>query len=302
MSLKITKHQEIPAETVRVTQAAFPRGNTYTILRDELGSIFDDEQFADLYPSRGQPGLAPWRLAFITIMQFMENLSDRQAADAVRARIDWKYVLGLELTDEGFDYSVLSEFRSRLLEGEAEQKLIDEILHRLQEKGLLKSARQRTDSTHVIAAVRNLNRLETVGETLRATLNSLATLDPEWLRQQVNPDWFERYGTRMDAYRLPKKKAEQQTLAETIGQDGLDLLAAIAAPQAPDWLQEVPAVKHLRQVWEHQYEQLEEEGLRWRKASEGPAAAERTNSPYDTIPKPSTVSSGQHTGSDTRCT
>jgi len=137
MSLKITKQQEIPAETVRVTQAAFPRGNTYTILRDEFGSIFDDEQFTDLYPSRGQPGLAPWRLAFVTIMQFMENLSDRQAAEAVRARIDWKYVLGLELTDEGFHYSVLSEFRSRLLEGEAEQKLLDEILHRLKEKGLL---------------------------------------------------------------------------------------------------------------------------------------------------------------------
>jgi transposase len=285
MSLKITKHQEIPAETVRVTQAAFPKGNTYTILRDELGSIFDDEQFTDLYPSRGQPGLAPWHLAFVTIMQFMENLSDRQTAEAVRARIDWKYVLGLELTDEGFHYSVLSEFRSRLLEGKAEQKLLDKILSQLQEKGLLKTARQRTDSTHVIAAVRNLNRLETVGETLRATLNSLATLDPEWLRQQVNPDWFERYGTRMDAYRLPKKKAEQQTLAETIGQDGFDLLAAINAPQAPDWLQEVPAVKHLRQVWKHQYEQLEEKGLRWRKASEGPPAAERTNSPYDTEAK-----------------
>lgn len=281
MSLKITKQQKIPVETVRVTQAAFPRGNTYTILRDELGSIFDDKQFADLYPSRGQPGLAPWRLAFVTIMQFMENLSDRQAADAVRARIDWKYVLGLELTDEGFHYSVLSEFRSRLLEGEAEQKLIDEILRRLQEKGLLKAAQQRTDSTHIIAAVRNLNRLETVGETLRATLNSLATLAPEWLRQQVNPDWFERYGTRMDAYRLPKKKVEQQTLAEMIGQDGFDLLAIIDAPQAPDWLQEVPSVKHLRQVWEHQYEQLEEKGLCWRKASEGPPAAERSNSPYD---------------------
>jgi len=250
-----------------------------------LGSIFDDEQFTNLYPSRGQPGLAPWRLAFTTIMQFMENLSDRQAADAVRARIDWKYVLGLELTDEGFHYSVLSEFRSRLLEGKAEQKLIDEILRRLQEKGLLKAARQRTDSTHVIAAVRNLNRLETVGETMRSTLNSLATLDPEWLRQQANPDWFERYGTRMDAYRLPKKKAEQQTLAETIGQDGFDLLAAIDAPQAPDWLHEVPAVKHLRQVWKHQYEQSEDKGLRWRKASEGPPAAERTNSPYDTEAK-----------------
>ena len=135
MSLKITKPEEIPAETIRVVRAAFPKGNTYTLIRDELGSIFRDEQFADLYPVRGQPGLAPWRLALVTIMQYMENLSDRQAAEAVRARIDWKYVLGLELSDEGFHYSVLSEFRSRLIAGGAEQKLLDEVLAQLQEKG-----------------------------------------------------------------------------------------------------------------------------------------------------------------------
>jgi len=281
MSLKITKPQEIPTETIRVVQAAFPKGNTYTIIRDELGSIFRDAQFADLYPSRGQPGLAPWRLALVTIMQFMENLSDRQAAEAVRARIDWKYVLGLELTDEGFHYSVLSEFRSRLIAGEAEQKLLDEVLSQLQEKGLLKSRQQRTDATHVIAAVRSLSRLETVGETLRAALNSIAKLDPEWLRAQANPDWYERYGTRIESYRLPKKKAEQQRLVETIGQDGLELLNAIDASQTPDWMKEVPAVKHLRQVWEQQYEQIEDGRLRWRKAETGPPAAERSNSPYD---------------------
>lgn len=284
MSIKITKQQEIPAETVRVAQAAFPKGNTYMIIRDELGNIFADEQFAELYSTRGQPGLVPWRLALVTVMQFMENLSDRQAAEAVRARIDWKYALGLELTDKGFHYSVLSEFRGRLVEGKAEQKLLDEILCRLQEKKLLKTAQQRTDSTHVIAAVRNMNRLETVGETLRMTLNSLAVLDPEWLRQQVKPEWYERYGARMDAYRLPKKKQEQEALAKIIGRDGLDLLSAIDARQSPDWLQEVPAVKHLRQVWEHQYETTET-GIRWRKASQGPSAAERSNSPYDTEAK-----------------
>jgi len=285
MSLKITTQTDVPVETGRVAKAVFPKGNEYTILRDELGSIFTDEHFAELYPSRGQPGMAPWRLALVTVLQFMENLSDRQAANAVRARIDWKYLLGLELTDKGFHYSVLSEFRDRLLDGESEQKLLDKILRRLQERGLLKTAQQRTDSTHIFAAVRNLNRLETVGETLRATLNSLATLDPEWLRKLVSSDWFERYGTRMDAYRLPKKKTEQLRLAEIIGQDGLDLLAAIDAPQTPDWLQKVPAVKHLREVWKHQYEQSEDKGLRWRKASEGPPAAERTNSPYDTEAK-----------------
>lgn len=281
MSLKMTETQKIPAETARVVKAAFPQGNTYTVLRDELGSIFTDSHFAELYPSLGQPGVTPWRLALVTIMQFMENLSDRQAADAVRARIDWKYVLGLELTDAGFNYSVLSEFRDRLIAGEAGQKLLDEILSLLQEKDLLKTRQQRTDSTYVLAAVRQLNRLETVGETIRATLNRLAALDPEWLRDQVNPEWFDRYGARVEAYRLPKKKTEQKRLAEVIGRDGFDLLAAVDSPQAPAWLPEVPAVHHLRQVWEHQYERLENGEVRWRKAADGPAAAERSNSPYD---------------------
>jgi transposase len=105
-------------------------------------------------------------------MQFAEGLSDRQAADAVRARIDWKYALGLELTDVGFDGSVFSEFRTRLVAGGAEQVLFETMVTCLQEKGLLKKRGQmRTDSTHILAAVRVLNRLECVGETLRQALN-----------------------------------------------------------------------------------------------------------------------------------
>jgi transposase len=81
-------------------------------VRDELGAIFEDEDFAHLFPSRGRPAMPPWRLALLTIMQFAEGLSDRQAVDAVRARIDWKYALSLELADSGFYASVLCEFRS----------------------------------------------------------------------------------------------------------------------------------------------------------------------------------------------
>lgn len=281
MSLKKTKPENIPTETNRVVKAVLPKGNEYTIIRDELGHIFTDEHFEKLYPTRGQPGLAPWRLALITIMQFMENLSDRQTADAVRTRIDWKYLLGLELTDQGFHYSVLSEFRGRLIEGEAEQIILDEILHQVKEKGLLKTTKQRTDSTHVLAAVRDLNRLETVGETLRSTLNDLAVLAPEWLQKHTNPEWFERYGMRMEAYRLPKKDSEQQQLAKIIGQDGYDLIAAIQKQETPEWIREVPSVKHLCKVWEHQYEYGENEEVCWRKASEGPPVSERSNSPYD---------------------
>ena len=179
MSLKITNPDEIPAETVRVVKAVFPKGNTYTLIRDELGSIFRDEQFVDLYPTRGQPGLAPWRLALVTIMQYMENLSDRQAVEAVRARIDWKYVLGLELTDPGFHYSVLSEFRTRLVTEERNQVLFERRLVLCDELGLLKrKTKQRTDSTRNLAAVRALSLLELVGKTMRSTLNELAILAP----------------------------------------------------------------------------------------------------------------------------
>src|SRR5512143_3986253 len=104
----------IPEETQRVVRAAFPRGNGYLRVIDALGALYRDEQFADLFPPRGQPALSPARLALATVLQFAEGLSDRQAADAVRGRIDWKYVLGLELTDPGFNFSVLSEFRTRL--------------------------------------------------------------------------------------------------------------------------------------------------------------------------------------------
>ena len=161
----------------------FPDGNPYLRLRDQLGTIFTDAQFAPLFAPCGQPAECPWRLALVTLLQFAENLSDRRAADAVRSRIDWKYLLGLELTDPGFDASVLSEFRGRLVAGGAEEHLLDTLLALCREQKLLSArGRQRTDSTHVLGAVRSLNRLECVTETLRAALNALASAAPEWLR------------------------------------------------------------------------------------------------------------------------
>src|SRR5712691_9504317 len=183
MSMRPHAIAPIPEETVRVARAAFPKGNPYLTLRDELGTIFQDEDFAALFPMQGQPGLPPWRLALVTLMQFRENLADRQAAEAVRARIDWKYLLGLELTDPGFNFSVLSEFRDRLLAGHAEECLLDQLLERCRIMGWLQTrGPQRTDSTHGLAAIRVLNRLELVAEPLRATLNAVATVTPEWLQ------------------------------------------------------------------------------------------------------------------------
>src|SRR6195952_5403244 len=162
----------VPENTARVAQIAFRRGNSDLLLRPRHGPILADNEFADLYPKRGQPAYAPWRLALVTLLQFREGLSDRQAAEAVRARIDWKYLLALDLADPGFDHSLLCEFRGRLLGGDAAERLLARVLDAAREDGLLEArGRQRTDGTHVLAAIRNLNRLELLAETLRATLN-----------------------------------------------------------------------------------------------------------------------------------
>ena len=128
MSLPEQAIDPVPEDTAQVARKAFPKGNLYIQMRDGLGTIYTDEVFADLYPQDGQPAVRPWRLALVTIMQFAENLTDRQAAEAVRDRIAWKYALSLCLCDAGFDYSVLYEFRQRLLDHEAGQRLLDVML------------------------------------------------------------------------------------------------------------------------------------------------------------------------------
>src|SRR5689334_24110293 len=254
MSLKPTPIQPVPEATARVARGAFRKGNPLLKLRDELGVIFRDEDFADLFPELGQPGLPPWRLALVTVLQFRENLPDRQAAEAVRARIDWKHLLGLELDDPGFDHSVLCEFRARLLEGGAEERLLHKLLEACQARGLLKArGRQRSDTTHVLAAIRTLNRLELVGETLRAALNELATVAPDWLRAAAPKAWYERYALRVEDGRLPRSAAEREAYARTVGEDGFALLDRLDEPTTPEELRGLPKVLILRQVWERHF-------------------------------------------------
>jgi transposase len=226
MSLRAPIVYCIPSETARVAHAAFPNGNPYLRMRDALGPIYLNPEFAALFPKAGQPAEAPAQLALVLIMQFAEGLSDRQAADAVRSRLDWKYALALDLTDSGFDASVLSEFRSRLLAGKAEAQLFDTMVALLRDQGLLKAGgRQRTDATHVLAAIQVLNRLECIGETLRHALNILAVVAPAWLRSWVPGSWFDRYGRRFEEYRLPPGKPQRYALAEEIGADGVQFAA-----------------------------------------------------------------------------
>lgn len=305
MSLRPQPIAAVPEDTTRVARAAFPHGNPYLTFRDALGTIFQDTDFAALFPLEGQPGLPPWRLALVTILQFRENLADRQAAEAVRARIDWKYLLGLELTDPGFDFSVLSEFRDRLLDGRAEALLLDTLLERCRALGLLKArGQQRTDSTHVLAAIRVMNRLELVAETLRAALNDLATIAPTWLQHMVPPEWYERYGKRIEDMHLPREPAKREAYAQTVGEDGFTLLDAVDAAEAPPDLRALPSLDTLRRTWHRHYERTSDDAA---GDGEPPAAVcgsglvatcrqlpKGSNRP--TTPRPATATSGIRSG------
>ena len=272
----------IPAVTAQVAHAAFRTPNVYMVMRDQLGVLYHDSEFAPLFSSaRGRPAESPGQLALVTVMQFAEGLTDRQAAEAVRGRIDWKYALGLELTDEGFDYSLLTDFREHLLTTATLQRLLDDMLERFKALGLLKArTKQRTDSTHVLAAVRRLNRLEMVGETLRAALNDLAEVAPQWLAQQVPADWHPRYDKRFEQYRLPKTDSERTELANTLGVDGQTLLTAVYGADTPLAVRHCPTVEILRQVWVQQYE-VRDGRLQWRAATDLPPASLLIQSPYD---------------------
>ncbi|MCQ3933175.1 MAG: IS1182 family transposase [Chloroflexi bacterium] len=282
MSLHAQTIAPIPDLTAQVARAAFRKGNGYMQMRDVLGTFFTDDQFTDLYPADGQPAYAPWRLALVSVMQFAENLTDRQAADAVRSRIDWKYALSLELTDEGFDFSVLSEFRQRLIDHAAGERLLNEMLAQFSQAGLLSAGgKQRTDSTHVLASVRALNRLELVGRTLQVALDALAEVAAAWLQGWVAPAWFTRYSKLLTEFRLPQKKAERDALAVQIGWDGLTLLERVYYdPTTPAFIRELPAIETLRHIWLQQYV-LIEDTLRWREREEMPPAARLLQSPFD---------------------
>jgi transposase len=285
MSMQPRPWPDVPADTARVARAAFRKGTLAIRARDQLGAWCDDGAFCGAYGVRGAPGISPAQLAMVTVLQFTENLTDRQAADAVRGRLDWKYCLGLALEDEGFDFSVLSEFRSRLVAAGAGRSLLDLLLDKLKEQGLVKAGgRQRTDSTHVLGRIRDLNRLELAGETLRAALEAVAAAAPGWLAGVIDPSWQQAYGQRIGSFRLPSSQARRQELAVQYGRDGYRLLAAARAPGAPGWLRELPAMETLRRVWVQQY--YREDGgtvIRREATRQGlPPGRSAIVSPYDT--------------------
>jgi transposase len=260
------------------------------VVRDRLGELFADEEFGGAFGVRGRPGWSPGRLALITVLQMAENLTDRQAAEAVRDKLSWKYALGLELTDTGFDASVLSEFRARVIAHGLEERVLDLLLARLIGEGLLAAGgKQRTDATHVVAAVRDLSRLELAGESVRACLEALAMAAPDWVRQRLDvPVLDRRYGQRVHEWRLPSSQAARTELANVYGRDGFALLTAVYDAASPSWLARLPAVEVLRVVLLQNYvRERDEHGrevVRRRESTvDGlPPGRQRIASPYDT--------------------
>jgi transposase len=281
---------QVPEQTVLVARAAFPKGSLAMSVRDELVEVFADDQFSEAFGSRGAPAESPGALALVTVLQHVENLTDRQAGLMVARGIDWKYALGLELGDPGFDHSVLSKFRARLVAHGLEQRVFEKMLEVLAAKGLIGAGgKQRSDSTHVLSAVRDLNRLELAGESVRACLEALAAAAPDWLAQVIDvSEWTTRYGARVDSWRLPTSKTKRERLATVYGSDAVALLRAVHAEHSPFWLCELPAVEVLRTVliqnyYLHTNARGREVITRRESDNQGlPPAHRRVSSPYDT--------------------
>jgi transposase len=289
MSMHPVSWREVPAETAAVARAAFPKGTLAIRLRDMLGPVFEDEHYIGAFGVRGRPGISPGQLMLVTVLQFVEDLTDREAAAAVAGRIDWKYALGLPLAHPGFDFSVLSQFRTRLVEHDLARAGFDAVLARCRESGLVKArGKQRTDSTHVISAVRDLNRSELAGESVRALVEVLAQVAPAWLAQVIDvSEWSRRYGMRVASWSGPATRSARQELTRQFGRDGHLLLGAIGGPGAPPWLRELPQVEMLRVVLVQNFlVEWHDDGrqeVRRREKEDGlPPGRSRLASPYDT--------------------
>jgi transposase len=263
-------------------------------IRDRMGGGWlKDEDFAAAFGARGRPGYSPLMLALVTVLQYAEDLTDRETAGKARDSLAWRYLLGLKRGDQGFDRSVLSEFRTKVAEAGLERFAFDALLEWLKKEGLVKAGgKQRTDSTGVMAAVAALNRLELAGESVRAAIEALAAAHPAWTESVLDAGWMRRYGTPVTSWRPPMTQKKRDELAVAYAEDGYALLGAVDDPASPHWLKEVPAVGILRTVLLQNYAVVAgEDGAevvrrREKRAPEGgdglPPGDMRIASPYDT--------------------
>jgi transposase len=242
----------MPADIATLGQKLLAPTNPYRVLGEQLADILQDAQFAELYQERGRAAISPGLLALVTLFQFLEDLPDRAAAEAVVVRLDWKYALHLPLEDAGFDFTCLCYFRRRLLAHGQERLVFEEILRKIEALGLVKKrGKQRTDSLAVLGAVRALSVLELVSDTHRLAVRALGQAAPEWVAQERPARFVTEYAARRSDYRL--SPAERQAALGQVGRDGVWLQERLAAT-APAAVQALAAVVVLRTVWTQRYE------------------------------------------------
>ena len=262
MCLKPRPLPPIPEETREIGERLFDKTTLPRQLGDEYSDVLPDEEFRSMYSNLGQPAYSPARLTVVSLLQANEHLPDRAAAYMVRARMDWKYALHLPLNDLGFDPSILCEYRERVIRNERERMVFDRFLERLQENGWLKGRKkQRTDSLAIFGAIRELNRLELVMETLRLALEGIVQCEPEWFAEHVPDAWVDRYAEWTQAERIVKERgakgaAKTQALLIRTGRDGFTLLDALAAESTPADLWELESVTVMETVWLQQYQRV----------------------------------------------
>src|SRR5579859_5889418 len=244
----------VPTETLRVTRAAFPKGNLCMQIRDVLEVVSTDTRFGPLFLWRGRHAEAPWRLALVMLLQFSEGLSDRQAAEAVRSRIDWKYLLSLDLADPGFNAALLSYFTANLNPQTLEQHFLDALLTACQLRNLPGGSRRRgLESRRLITEARFVNRLDRISETFRGALRAVTLASPDWIAGWAPVEWHLRYGPLARAVLPPTGRLARRTFIETVQTDGQCLLDALGSPDAPLGLMELEVVQLLGRLWAREF-------------------------------------------------
>jgi transposase len=262
MSIRSSVLPPLPWDTARAAEAAFGRGNFYLTIGDQFEQLLSDIDFASLGPDGQQSPSTLADLALVTIFQFLEDLPDRRAAEAIRTRTDWKYALHLPLAYPGLEHSVLCRFRQRILNDRSAREAFQHVFNRLLQTGLLRDADvQRSEGNEVLPTVCAISRLERLVEDMHAVLEALAAIEPRWLLTNTLPHWYERYNQIFATHVLPKSNDEQVTLVQAIGKDALFLLDAIATSSGE--LAQLPEVETLRQEWHQQFSQKSPE-IDWR--------------------------------------
>lgn len=255
MTLRIRTNTEIPEDIATLGRKLLKENNRYRVIGDHLPGIVRDEDFADIYASTGRDAVSPALLSMVTLFQFLEDVSDREAAEMVVMRLDWKYALHLPLDYAGFHPTDLCNFRKRLVENGKEALVFDTVLKKVRVLGFLKKrGKQRTDSTHVLAVVQKLSRLELVTETMRVTLRAIQRADESWYRQAIPATFAEVNAETRRDYRL--SDVERKAALRQTGADGFWLLDVIDR-DGPAGIQALAEVETLRTVWEQQYERVE---------------------------------------------